>query len=227
MNRIADASGESCAGQRSTPVVVLLILLTAAAASLRLHQLGGHGLWLDEACSVLYAHLPAGKFWRLVWKQEGNMVLYYVLLRGWVHVGDTEFLLRLPSALFAVASIPLLYRLGRDLFSKTTGLIAAALLSVHWFHIFFSQDARSYALLIFLLLLSSWLFWHFAESPERKVYRISYAVVSALAIYAHMFAILIVAAQWISLGPERMRRIGRRRSFTSLALFFLLALPME
>jgi len=222
----ADPARASGGVRRFVPAIVL-VGLTVCAAWLRFHQLGGHGLWLDEACSVLYAHLPAGKFWRLMWKQEGNMVLYYVLLRGWVHVGDTEFLLRLPSAMFAVASIPLLYRLGRDLFSRTTGLIAAALLTVHWFHIFFSQDARSYALLIFLLLLSSWLFWQLAESPERKVYRVSYALVSALAMYAHMFAILIVAAQWLSLGPVRVCRIGWRRSFITLALFFLLALPME
>jgi uncharacterized membrane protein len=206
---------------------MILLALTALAAFLRLHQLSGHGLWLDEACSVLYAHLPAAKFSRLMWKQEGNMVLYYLLLRAWVHVGDTEFLLRFPSVLFSVASIPMIYRLARDLFSKTTGLIAAALLSVHWFHIFFSQDARSYALLIFLLLLSSWLFWHFAESPERRLYRYSYPAVSALAMYAHIFAILVVAAQWLSLDPIRARRIRWRRSVAVLAAFFLLALPME
>ena len=226
MNHAADRALAFGRMRRLVPATILLAL-TALAAFLRLHQLGGHGLWLDEACSVLYAHLPAATFWRLMWKQEGNMVLYYLLLRAWVHVGDTEFLLRFPSVIFSVASIPMIYRLGRDLFSKTTGLIAAALLSMHWFHIFFSQDARSYTLLIFLLLVSSWLFWHFAESPERKLYRYSYPVVSALAMYAHIFAILVVAAQWLSLGPSRARRIGPRRSIAALAAFFLLALPME
>lgn len=227
MNQAATATGKSRWELHSSAVILSLTVLMLAAAWLRFHQLSMHGLWLDEACSVLYAHLPPGKFWKLMWKQEGNMLLYYLLLRGWVHVGDTELMVRLPSILFGVASIPMIYLLGRDLFGKATGLIAAALLTVHWFHIFFSQEARAYTLLIFLLLLSSWLFFRWTESPGRKRYRYAYPVVSALAMYAHLFAILVVAAQWLSLGRGRARRIGGRHSLSVVAAFVVLALPME
>lgn len=218
---------EAARNPRPILVVFLLTAITLVAAWLRLHYYARHGLWLDEAATVLFAHKHAGRFWHLMWEREGNMVLYYLLMRAWVHVGNTEFVVRLPSVLFAVASIPMIYVLGRDLFSRTTGLIAAALLCVNWFHIFFSQEARSYTLLIFLLLLAAWLFLRFTEFPDRKLYRYSYPVVSALAMYAHVFAVLVVAAHWISLGPRRAREIGWTRLLRVIATFILLALPIE
>lgn len=228
MNRAADSNDGLCPdSRRSGSIILLLTILTLLAAGLRFHRLGGHGLWLDEAHTVLFATMPARGFWKLMWRQEGNMLLYYLLLRGWVHVGDTEFILRVPSVLFAAASIPMIYLVGRDLFCKSTGIIAAALLTAHWFHIFFSQQARSYTLLLFLLLTSSWLFVRFTESPERRLYQFSYPVVSALSMYAHLFAILVVASHWLSLGRVRARRVGWRRSLGMVAAFFVLALPME
>ena len=106
-------------------------------------------------------------------------------------------------------------------------MIAAALLTVHCFHIFFSQEARGYTVLLLLLLVSSWLFVRFTESPTRKLFRFSYPIVSALCMYAHVFAVLVLAAHWISLGVVRGRRVGWRRSLGTIAAFSVLALPME
>ena len=102
MNRAADEPGESRWNWHSSGLIALLLtVLILLATWLRFHRIDGHGLWLDEACSVLFAKMPAGKFWKLMWRHEGNMLLYYLLLRGWMHVGDTEFVVRLPSVFFA------------------------------------------------------------------------------------------------------------------------------
>src|SRR5438105_11740181 len=170
-----------------------LAAVTLLAAWLRLHRLAGHSLWSDEAFSVQFAHISAAHFWKRSWSREGNMLLYYLLLRLWVHIGDTEFWVRLPSVIFGVAAVPMIYLLGRDLFSRATGLIAAALLAVHAFHIYFSQEARSYSLLVFLLIVSSYFFARLPASPERRLYRVAYPLASALAFYAHLFALLVIA----------------------------------
>ena len=95
-------------------------------------------------------------FLRLLWSYQGNMTLYYVLLRAWIHLGDSEFTVRCLSVLFGVLTIPATYALGARLFDRATGLLAAVLLSVHSFHIAFSQEARGYSLLSLLLVLTSY-----------------------------------------------------------------------
>ena len=99
---------------------------------------------------------------------ELNMVLYYTLLREWMHFGQTEFVIRSLSALFGIAAIPAVYRLGRRLFDVPTGLIAAALLATHSFHIRYSQEARAYSLQVFLLILCDLLFLLYFGCPESK-----------------------------------------------------------
>lgn len=204
----------------------MLVVVTALSGWLRFYYLGARNLWLDEAYSVLFAHMPAGPFWKLMWSREGNMLLYYLLLRGWVLLGDTEILIRTPSVIFAVASIPAIYLLGWALFGRMTGLLTATLLSAHMFHVFLSQQARSYTLLLLLLLLSTLFFLRFTQAPDRKPYLVAYTVVSAMAMYAHVFASLVIASQWLALGRARIHRIGWQRLAAAGALFLVLASPM-
>ena len=109
-----------------------LLAITIFAAWLRLHRLADHNLWSDEAFSINFVHMPWARFWKVSWSREGNMLLYYLLLRGWVHLGSSEFVVRLLSVIFGLAAIPMMYFLGRDLFSRATGLIAAALLAAQF-----------------------------------------------------------------------------------------------
>ena len=92
----------------------------------------------------------------------------------------------------------MIYLLGRRLFGSRVGLIAAALLAVNAYHVQYSQDARSYSLMVFLCLLSSLYFLKCLSEPSRRN-RIAYIVSSALAVYAQFFSLLLVIAQWLSL----------------------------
>src|SRR5437868_13233477 len=121
-----------------------IMAITAAGAVFRLLHLGAKSLWLDEILSVSIARLDAPGFRNIVFSWEANMALYYALLRAWVHVGDSEVILRLPSALASIATVPLVYLIGRRLFSQSVGLIAALLLAVNLFAIRYAQEARSY-----------------------------------------------------------------------------------
>ena len=176
----------------------VLILLTTAAALLDLHAIGQKSVWLDEGVSIELARLGWYNFLRILWRHEANMVLYYVLLRGWLVFGSSEAWIRTLSVIPAVATVPAVYALGRRLFDSRVGLIAALLLAVNAYEVRYAQEARSYSLYPFLCGLSSIYFLKLLQEPTRRN-RIGHVLSSALSVYAHFFAGLLMVAQWISL----------------------------
>jgi mannosyltransferase len=196
----------------------------ALAAALRCFRLGDKSFWLDEGSSWAIAHLPPAQFWYRLWSQEFNMVAYYELLRAWLHLGSSEAMIRALSVIPAVLTVLLVYELGNHLFDRQTGLLAALLLAVHPAHVAYSQEARGYALAILLCLLSTRLFVRVMESPGWG-YAALYALVSALAIYTHFFAVLILAAQAASLPAWPRPQFPWRRLLTVAAAIVALAVP--
>src|SRR5579862_6322615 len=135
---------------------LLLGAATLLGALVRLHLLAAPSLWIDEGASVTFAALPWRPFVKVLWGYQGNMAFYYSLMHEWIHLGDSEFVVRSLSVLFGILAIPAIYILGARLFDRRTGLIAAVLLSVHSFHIHWSQEARAYSLTVLLLILTTY-----------------------------------------------------------------------
>jgi hypothetical protein len=177
----------------------LLAFIVCVTAVLRFHSLAAKSFWFDEGVSVAIARLDGYNFARILWRREANMSLYYLILRGWLHFGDGEVFVRSLSVLFAIASVPVIYLLGRRLFDSRVGLIAAALLAVNAYHVQYSQDARSYSLMVLLCLLSSLYFLKCLQQPTRRN-RAAYVLSIVLAIYAQFFSGLLVIAQLVSLS---------------------------
>jgi mannosyltransferase len=128
-------------------------------------------------------------------RREANMALYYLLLRGWIHIGHTEAWLRLLSVVFGVAAVPIMYQLAQALFGTRTARIAAFLMTIHVFHIQYSQEVRGYALVVFLALLSCYFFVRLLASATTTT-QAAYILASVLMIYAHVFGAWILFAQW-------------------------------
>jgi mannosyltransferase len=206
---------------------VLLVLTVAAGTLLRLLLLTRRNLWVDEAASVILAQLPWRNFSRALWNYEANMSFYYLLLRGWLHLGDSETAVRGLSVLFGVAVIPATYLLGKRLFGRKAAIASAALSAVNIFQIRYSQEARGYSLVMLLVVLSTYFFLRAMESPGQKRYWVGYVFISALAVYSHVYVYLVVLAQWLSLGYPRLRLLGRRTVSWTVAGFILLTIPMN
>jgi mannosyltransferase len=211
---------------RNRTWLLAVLFFSVLGAILRFHALGTKSLWLDEASSVTFARLPWRDFLRTMWYGEGNMAFYYFLLRGWLHWGDSEFWLRSLSTFFGVATIPAVYQLGDRFLSRKTGLAAAALLAVNSFHIRYSQELRSYSLLAFLLVVSTYLFLAALETSGRKLLWALYAGISVLAIYTQVFAVFVLAAQWLVFTPATIKRVGIFRLVYTGATMSFLAAPM-
>src|SRR5271157_5567849 len=182
-----------------TRTILALALLTAAGAWLRLSHLGTKSLWLDEGATVALARASWSHFIWVWWHGEANpQTIYFLVMRGWILLGRSETCLRLPSALFGVASIPLMYVMARRFVSVGPALAAAALLAFSPAHVYYSQEARSYTLAILFVLLSSYFFVGAVEGGQRRDW-VLWTIISILAFYSHYFSALVPLAQACSL----------------------------
>lgn len=105
-------------------------------------------LWLDEAINVLATQ----KFSLLEMiteyaKADFHPPGYFIILWIWTKLfGIGETVVRIPSVIFGTITIYLIYLLGCKIHSKTLGLVSALLLAINPLHIYYSQEARMYAL---------------------------------------------------------------------------------
>src|SRR5450755_3403736 len=169
-------------------------LITLLGTALRVFRLDGRSLNLDEGFSIFLARTSLSSFWTYVWGRELNMALYYGCLRLWCHVAKDAFGIRLLSVVFGALSVPLIYLLSERLFNREVGVTAALLLAVHPYAIRMSQLARSYSLVVLLLILSG-LFLVSVRKTGKWTSVAGYAVSAAAAVYAHLFAMLVIGSQ--------------------------------
>src|SRR5471030_1173670 len=101
----------------------------------------GQSLWLDEATSAMTTRMSLSNFFTKFMPGDFHPPLYYLLLRLWtLFFGSSEVALRSLSVLFGVATVYVLYLLGKELIGKKTGIIAAILLATSGLHIYYSQE---------------------------------------------------------------------------------------
>ena len=90
-------------------------LIIVSAISLRLYNIDGNSLWLDEAYSAWFAKKSLNYIWTVGPSFEVTPPLYLTLLHIWILLGDSETALRLLSVLISVLTVPLVYGLGRTI----------------------------------------------------------------------------------------------------------------
>ncbi len=200
--------------------------ILVAGAALRLWGLGRESLWHDEAWSWYLVHDSIGDLFRRLAREDAHPPLYFLLLWPWAKLGDTEAMLRLPSALLGIASLPLVYRLGRTLAGVREGLVAMAFLAVSPFHVRYSQEARSYALLFFLCLLSLDLLVALRRSPRDRRLWIAMAAVTAAIVYTEYLGVFFILGEIaLVVAWGRGDRAFAMRCLTAAAASCVLFLP--
>ncbi|MBV9213206.1 MAG: glycosyltransferase family 39 protein [Actinobacteria bacterium] len=208
--------------------LVAILAIAAAAAAIRFATLGEQSLWADEATtfvSVLRADL--GHTLGQVGASESNPYLYYALAWVWTRIfGATDVGLRSLSAVIGTATVPVAWWAGRTLVSRAAGTAAAALVATSPFMVWYSQEARPYAL---LALTSAVALGFFGQAVVRRSPRpvVWWAVASGAALTTHYFAIVTVAAEAVALLlllPELRRAVTR--AVAGLAALCALLLPL-
>ncbi|MBI2907885.1 MAG: glycosyltransferase family 39 protein [Chloroflexi bacterium] len=158
----------SLAGLRPTHLALLALILLLAFA-LRVYRLDGQSLWSDEGASAVMA---TRSLWKIIENAAADIhpPLYYFVLRGWSPLAGTgEFALRFPSLFFGVLSVALVLTLASRLFGSKVGIVSGFAATASPLLVYYSQEARMYALMAFLALLSTYLFLRLtATTPADK-----------------------------------------------------------
>lgn len=219
-DRIAGMWDAASAGPASHVIWLLMLL----ALLLRLPHLSAKSLWLDEISSLTFAEMRWSDFWSLVKRHEGNMIAYYVLLRTWLHLGDNRVVAKLLSVLFGVLSVPAIFALGKELYGRRVGLICAFLLTVSACHVRASQWIRSYSLMLLMLTLASLFLVRSLRRPTVRNLSL-YVLCAAFAVYNHLYAVLALAAQLLSLLLIPARDLPWKRLLAAVFALGLLLIP--
>jgi mannosyltransferase len=183
--------------------------LTLLAAALRFATIGAQSYHHDEIVTASRV-LRAG-FWDAmdtVGYSESAPPLYYALAWLWTQVtGTGEVGLRSVSAVAGIATVPVAFLLGAELRGRRAGLIAAALVAVNPMLLWYSQEARAYALFVLLTAISLLYFVRVLDRGQRRD-SLAWGIASALAFGTHYFAAFPIAAEAIWLLRKRGRESG-------------------
>lgn len=188
--------------------VAAVAAITALGAALRFATLAHQSLWLDELYTRWLVTLPREWMLEEIPRTERTPYLYYLVQHEWVRVfGASEAGLRSLSALAGTATIPFAYLAGAALVTRRAGLIAALLVAVNPFLVWYSQEARAYALAT--LFVAAGLAFAAQAHRGSTLAVFGWGIASALAIATHYFAVFVVAAEvvWLLAAGRPARRL--------------------
>ena len=134
-----------------------LAAITVLAAALRLAGLGAWSFWVDEGHTWRDATMPLtgeGGFLATDRVRYGVPFLMLRLLLGLGLTGYDEASVRLPFALIGIATVPMMAVCGRRLVGAWPAVVAAGLLAINPWHIFWSQNARGYGLALLMCVIA-------------------------------------------------------------------------
>ncbi len=185
---------------RSYWPLALLVCIIIIGGYLRFYRLGTDSIWLDEYYSIRLAAQPNVAAVLAAWPTFTlNAPLYFLLLHFWLQPRNSEFYLRLPSALFGILSIIALYLTATKISGWKVGLLSALLIALSPMHLWHSQDARMYTLLVFFTLLSSYFLW-IAWQKNQTIAWVGYVATVTASLYTHYLSVFFLAAQSIFVG---------------------------
>lgn len=213
-----------------------MLMVLALGSGLRLYGLEIQSLWNDELESWRqsnFSTLP--EVVRLGVEPDTHppafqIVLFFVER----HLGDREAFLRLPSALAGILTIAAVFWVGRRTYGDAEGLIAALLMATLWAPIYYSQEARNYALAMLFVLLASAFWLDIIRSlnqrlPIQKPIAFGFILCALASAYTHYFGLLVVGLQAMSMVVLSLMNGHQRRtvgvSIAAIALGYVPWIP--
>ena len=175
---------------RYNRLLIFVILLTAVA--LRFYKIGSQSLWIDEVYTFMNSSGPLSEVIFEPRTEYKTPPLYYMIEHFALQFGNGELVLRFPSVIFGSFSIILFYLVLSSLFDGKTSILGTIMMAISPFHVWYSQEARAYALLLFLSLLSIYLFLKLLKNPLNPFVAVGFIISTALSVYCHTVAISLI-----------------------------------
>jgi len=201
---VAEASGDAASRRVSRNDKLVLGAILVFALALRLLRLESC-LWYDEV-DTLVSHTRESFLHLLTHFPSLNDHVFFTLQAKAVIslIGESAFAVRLPAALFGVASIAALWLLAREVTTRTAAHLSALLMTLAYHHVWFSQNARGYTGLLFWGLLALLFYVRGMAAPTAREWRtnaLGLAVSSGLMLYTHASgAFLLLTLGLVHLG---------------------------
>jgi mannosyltransferase len=200
-------------------------LLLLLAAGLRLYALGQNSLWVDEHASLLTARfaltdIPAAALSHDAFEPPVYFWLLHLVIRLF---GDSEVALRLPSAVAGVVTVPLTALLLRGLgASRSVAVGGGALLALSPLHLWYSQEARPYALLVCLGVGALVCFLR-ARKTRSALAWVGFGLLASLAILTHLAGLVFPLLAWMWWILARDRVLPRGLLISSVGILLAIA----
>jgi len=203
--------------------IVIILFIGFLLRLINLNQ----SLWLDETVQAITSK---GSFLGIFTELRGDFhpPLYHLLMWGWAHLfGNSEIAMRLPSVIFGTATIYIIYLISKQIFNKKSSLplILALFFATAPFHIYYSQEARTYAMTTFFAALSMYYFIRLIIN--HRPLAIAYILSTTLLLYSDYYGFFVFLAQIIAGMIILRKKITRLLlHYTSVFLLFLPCLPL-
>jgi mannosyltransferase len=178
--------------------VAFVVALVACGSMLRFYRLGSNSLWIDEYATLRISMLPfADIFAENLSNNSFEPPIYFWLIHGLIRtLGSSEAAIRLPSAIAGSLTIPVVWLIIRDLSqSLTAAHVTAALLAFNPLHLWYSQEARPYGLLVLAVSLAVYFLVQAMDSAGRRGW-LGFTVFTTLAVFTHLVGLLVLFVAW-------------------------------
>ena len=177
-------------------VLAAIVVLTCLSIYYRSFTIN-ESLWLDELHTSWCVSGGIADVWPRAWLGNNSPLYFYATWAVTKLFGQSEWSLRLISLVSGVALTPTVFLIvwswtGR----RTAGFAAAALVAVEGNNLFFSSEARPYALVQWLGAVHIWLTWKVLQD-DRWYFRASWIVLAVGLFYLHYTAALLLLAEAI------------------------------
>jgi len=204
----------------------LFLVIVCIGLALRLIHLNSP-LSFDEVCSWAFARrIPFVHMWNVALSDPTPPLYYAVLHFTMRFLGDTPALMRIPSVVFGMLILPLVYGCVRQSsFSKADRLYAVLLVAVSSMLVYYSEELRAYIMLAFLGVLSVYLLLRCLKEPT-LANNLFYAVTIFIMSYTHRYGFFLIAAQIICMILYRRWKTLVVSLSTSVLILFLLLLQI-
>ena len=212
--KMLNFSSKHCQKKLQLLATPLLSTVVIIGALLRFWNLGEWSFWKDEVFMVLDAQQ-----FTLV-NSPINPIPYLAVKLSIVLAGDSEWGSRLIPCMVGILSIPVIFGLGRTLFNGRVGLLAAALVALSSWHLFWTQNARcSYIWTFLFAALTAWLFYLSLERHSTLL-TLGALLTCICLILSHLLAAFMVPALAVYAVLSRRSRFDSRKTRFNLLLFF-------
>lgn len=188
----ADGTATDAGAERWSQLTWLALLL-ALALAVRLPGLT-ESLWYDELWSTRVRLATAGDMLRSTLVDIHPPLFRVIAFVSIQVLGDSELAVRTLPLLAGLATVALMPALGAALATRRAGWLAGVLLALSPVHIWYSQEARSYSLIMLLTVLIVLAWQRLGRAPADRWAKVWLVVLSVALAQLHYFAIAIPAA---------------------------------